>query len=215
MKRKFKIFSLVLSAMFAVSAVAVPQAFAVGELFNSTVEPTTLTGTSVAGEDFETVAGLLECKKISFQTNGMKKTASEIKVVPTYSGCELKSKMETAQVLMTSCYYVFTSSIPAGKNHAPMHIECTSPGDAIDLQFEEGGKWRECIDIPAQTPTNGTTYKANGKHLDIAETMAGMKYTLTGTCGSGTFEGGTYAGKITLKGVEEKNPKNEATLTWK
>lgn len=214
MDRKLRLLALVFSALMTMSGVAASTAFAEGELFNSTVEPTTLTGSSIGSQDFEISIGLFECKQVSFKSTMAKKTASEVKVVPTYTECERIVGMEKApaRVTMTSCYYVFTSSIPAGKKQAPIHIECATAGDGIDLEYETLGKWRPCVDIPAQTPTGGTTYAANGNHLDVTAAVTGTAYSLTGLCGGGVGTGAAYSGKITVKGTDNNN--NEATLTW-
>jgi len=213
MNRMLKTLGLALVAMLATSALAAQTASATGELFNSTVEPTTIDASSVGTQDFETVFGLFECKQVSLNATLAKKAVSEFKAVPTYSECTGPGGKGPTRVTQTSCFYVFTSSIPSGKTHAPFHLECTTAGDGIDIEIEILGKWRPCIFIPAQTPGTGVTYANNGKHIDATLTLTNIQYTETGTCGSETRTTGTYQGKITLKGTDAN--KNEATLSWK
>jgi hypothetical protein len=213
MNYKLKTLGLALVAVLAMSAMAAPMASAEGELFHSTVEPTTLDVSAIGGQDFEVITGIFECKQVVFDATLAKKTVSEFKAIPTYTECKIGGK-EPARVTQTSCYYVFTSSIPAGKTVAPTHIECSTAGDSIDLEIETAGKWRPCIDIPAQKPGGGATYAKNGNHLDITSKVTGIKYTLTGLCGGGeTKEGGAFQGNVTVKGTDAN--KNEATLEWK
>ena len=206
MSIKLKALGLALVAACAMSAIAASSASAAGEKFTSNREHTILSTSSINKQVFTTTAGTIECTEASVDEATMATGAeSAITAKPTYNGCTgvIGGSAVTTRITMTSCDYKFTSEVPAGKEHAEVHIECTTAGDEIDIEGKFLGVFVQCIKVPAQTPTGGgVTYENSGTdHIKIKATLTGIKYTEIGGCGSNTnVNDGTYSGEITVSG---------------
>ena len=219
MSIKLKALGLALVAACAISAIAASSASATGEKFTSNKEHTILSAAQVAGgkQIFETTVGPLTCTEVSVDEATMATgVESVITAKPTYGGCtgEIGGVTVTTRVTMTSCDYKFTSEVPAGKEHAEVHIECTTAGDEIDVEGKFLGVFLQCVKVPAQTPTGGGVVYTNSgtDHIKIKATVTGIKYTEMGSCGSGTANDGKYEGEVTVSGKDTEG--NTATLSY-
>jgi hypothetical protein len=86
------------------------------------------------------------------------------------------------------------------------NIDCPT-GKAMEFSYS-GCVWK----VPAQT-LKSVSYANNGKHIDFAWNLSGIKYTYSGSaCGTGTAFNGSYVGTSTVVGKnwEEK----EVTYWW-
>ena len=218
MSIKLKALSLGLVAAFAISAIAASSALAVEvpAKFTSTKEHTILSATAINNQVFTTTAGTTECTAVAVDEATMATgVESAITATPTYTGCIgfLPSSV-TIRVTMTSCDYKFTSEVPAGREHAELHIECTTAGDEIDWEAKFLGVFVQCLKVPPQTPTGGgVTYANSGiDHIKIKATVTGIKYTEVGACGPGTANDGAYFGEVTVSGKDTEG--NTATLSY-
>ena len=216
MNRKLKTLTLSFVAACGIGAVLAPAALGMNELFRAAAEPWTVDGSAINNQAFETTAGVFECTAVSLSGAEIKtKTASEVRVVPSYTGCKIAGLGSTARVTMTTCGYVLTSSIPTGKTQATLHIDCTNPSDEIDIEFQDAeGFWRSCIMIPPGTPGGGgTSYANNGNHVDVTLLLTNVTYTEAGFCGGAKPATGVIKGQITMKAKDHKG--NATKLEWK
>ena len=213
---KLKALSLALVAACAMSAIVASSASASGEKFTSDRTHTILSASAITNQVFTTTAGTIECTAMSVDEATMATgVESAITAKPTYSGCIGISVPVTFRVTPTSCDYRFTSEIPAGREHAEVHIECTTAGDEIDWEAKFLGVFLPCITVPAQTPTGGgVTYANSGTdHIKVKATVTGIKYTEDMPCGNNTnVNDGTYSGEVTVSGKEPGG--NRATLSY-
>ena len=202
MTRNLKALGLALVAMFAMSAVASSAASA-EVLFHSEASETTLTGTALNNQVFSVGEGESEqavvCEKIDVDATVSGTTNTSINVAPKYTECEAESL--TAHVYFNSCYYEFTS-------HGSVHVRCGTTGDKIEVRVTFLGE-RQCLDIPAQTPGVSTVDYTNGgegttRDITLNSTAAGISYTKTGLCGSGSGTDGRYSGEVTITGEDQE-----------
>jgi hypothetical protein len=217
MARNRKALGLALCATMALGAVVASAASGqtTEKLFHSEIEKTTLTATAITPWRFVTGPGEeFTCNKIEITSTITPKTTNDIKAVPHYSECSMKTGGLTipAHIDTNSCYYTFTITDETETHHkysGPTHIECTTPSDSITVTTTFLGGTQQCMHIPAQTPTTPTVdYTNEGKEktrdIRVISTVKGFTYTKTSICGEGTFNNAELIGEVTIKGEEDK-----------
>ena len=223
MHRKSKALVPILFAAFALSAMTASGASAAGERFHISVEHAILdfaqdgTEGTASWHTFTTTVGELRCTGVEASVTPTAKTFSEITAAPTYTKCnkiESGSEGLTLHVKMTSCDYLYTDE--RSGTHAPVHIQCSTPGDHIHINVTFLGSEILCMTIPPQTPTsNGVVYHTVGvspnRTLTIEPTVEGIEYTEKSVCGSAVANDGKYTGNILVRGT---NTNKEAVDTW-
>jgi len=212
MNRKLKTLGLTLFAVVAVSATSASAAW--GATFHTDGSPTTLTAAGNNTQVLQTTIDELTCTTVGGSGTITGTTTSEVTFKPTYSGCKGVGKGLNLHIEMKSCAYLFTANLVG--SHAPFHIECGVPGDAIVMQATIGGVKVPCLDIPAQTTTGGGVTYDNGtiggvKDITFTTTVTGITYLETGVCGSGSANNGTFVGEVTFTG---ENSLGEDTDIW-
>ena len=218
MIRKAKVLGLALVAVLSMSAVAASGAQA-ETWFHSDVNPTVITGEETETNKFVTSGGNVKCtSKFDATSEGTKTetkpgevtyTTKTITIKPTYSNCTAFGFVG-ATIDMNSCDYLFhlTQNTPPT---ATVDVVC-NPGDDITITTSF------CtVHVPAQTNLAHVVFESTGattntKDIDATLTFEGIKYTETSGCFvPGERANGTYTGKVTLKGFEDKGPKGSYT----
>jgi hypothetical protein len=210
MKRNFKALALALFAVLVVGAVTASGASA---KFTSGSDDTTLTATAIGNQVFETVGtaneeSKVECEKVSVDGATIGTETNEITVEPTYENCSISLKglgTFIAQVDTNKCHYLFTT-----KTEEAIHITCETEGATqIEVTAFILGKFRKCLDIHAQTPTepwlkyvNGTNPETGKMDVKVVSEVNGITYEKTASCAFGTIEANDarYTGEVTVTG---------------
>jgi hypothetical protein len=213
MIRNLKVLGLALVAAFALSAVVASAASA---HFTSGADSTTLTATALNEQVFVTHGTPgenteVKCTQVSVTGGPFGTDETELTVHPTYGGtCTITVEGVgsglTAEVKSNGCNYIFTTTLTNN-----IHIECGA-NESIEVKAFILGKFRNCLDVHAQTPTTALvdyfnhTNPATGKmDVEIESTVDGITYEKTGSCAFGTTEGNDaeYNGNVTVTCDEE------------
>jgi len=224
MSNKVKALGLALFAALALSAMTASGASAAGELFHSSQEHTTLDitqdgteGSATGVQTFSTTAGQFTCTGVEASVTLTEKTGREITAVPSITKCnKIESGKEglTLHLKFTSCDTLITSE--RSGTHAPVHIQCTTPGDHVHVAATFLGSEILCMTIPSQTPTGGgVVYHnigTNPRTVTVEATISGIEYTEKGACGSSVGNDGTLAGNLLVQGTSTDG--NEIDVWW-
>jgi hypothetical protein len=221
MTRNLKVFGLALIAAMALCAVVASAASA--DEFKAEKAPVTLTGIQDPGtlDKFTTTAGTLECEKANYTATQAAVQATSITVTPVYSACSVGGAVP-AVIDMNGCDYKFTlDAAPA--TTGTVHVECpTTVGPPhvtheITITVGAPGTVKCTIHVHEQT-IGGILYKNVGagatREITVEISASGITYIETGGPGLGTGLGacassptqhnGTYNGKATITGEEDK-----------
>ncbi|HSS04682.1 MAG TPA: hypothetical protein VLK89_05795 [Solirubrobacterales bacterium] len=246
MTRKAKLLGLAALAILSVGATVTPAASAAEGLlkrpywFKSDGSmTTTLTGTQVGENEFETDTYVIKCKTITYSGTMAGETTTTLTVTPTFNTCSTIGG-NTATVETNGCSYTYHTDEQTGEETSPIihdwfnafdtttTIECpttTIDGkkvtDEIKIKISNGGVLKCTIDIPEQNAATGALFKeANmGALKDISVTNSFSKITYTETAGTppnACTEGkdttnGKYRGSTTFTG---DNLAGEPTSIW-
>jgi hypothetical protein len=202
MNRDLKNLGLVLVTVFAMSAVVAPAASATAftspEASGGTTR-TVLTGSQEGSDVYTTDGGTVACTTINYVGEALGTSATELEVVPTYSGCTAFGFVNVP-IDVNGCKFKFTSvgethiECPSGKA-----IEWTTPGCTITYgtQTPTGPNTIEYTDIGS-----GTT-----RELTIDGTLRGIHYIEDNkgafpACSNPgvTKSNGTYSGHVKITG---------------
>jgi hypothetical protein len=210
MKRNLKTLGLALAAVFAFSAVAASAASA-HYVFTPGANPAVITGSQIGGkaENFFEITSRgtkVACTGASYigTTEGSEPT--EVKVHPTYTGCEafgIAATVDTA-----GCDYLLTGETDL-EEHGKVHVICNA-GAMIKITIPS----ISCtLKVHEQTPTEGgiTYHNIAGPPADIeaTATVKGVTYEREGNgvlCAAGAPSEGNdsdLTGKITIKSFED------------
>ena len=216
MTRNLKALGLALVAVFAMSAVAASAASAEVQ-FHSEAEAT-ITAHSYTTPVFSTPThGTVECEVFNADATIGAEATNDLSATAEYlTPCTVEqggTPLE-AHVHMNECYYTFTTAPgeeiePGHKYKGSVHIKCPAEKQ-IEVKVTFLGE-RNCLDIGEQTPTTPyvdytNTGEGSTRDINLISTVEGIEYTLTGPCGSGTFNDASYSQEVTLTGEdEEKN----------
>lgn len=235
MRRNLKVLGLALVAAFALSAIASGSASAEIATFTSGSPWTTLTATALNTQTFTAGTRAVKCESVVADNASMGEDQSTITVEPTYgktvkseefteaetneTECEIETPTAKfkAMVHTNGCHYKFTAG---GTVDGSVHIECPV-GKEIEVTIDILGKFRPCLDIPAQTPTTPTVTYTNETYLDeeknvwdvkVTSHVEGVKYTETGVCGTEVKNNANYTGEVTVKGFNTAG--TPVDVTW-
>lgn len=203
MNRKLKALALALGVVFAMSAVGVSAASAASYHSGSASGTTFLTGTQIGTNSFDLANGTsVKCTTIVYDASYAGTTASELTIVPTYSGCTAAGQAATAEI---NCHYKATTPTLTdlfGKAHQVTHTQCTGP--SVN-KFKVPTAGCEII-IAEQTPTNPlvdltsvNSGTPNQDDITLKSTVEGVHYTTVGGGICGAAGQGKLTGEITLK----------------
>ena len=210
MTRNLKFLGMALVAALAMSAVAASLASA--DEFKSENENTTLTGAQEKhleggiekNDRFGTDGGVFECTTATYSGTQAVKSATSVKLTPSYSGCSFAGL--SATIDMNSCFYRFT--LGAGTT-GEADIECTIAGDEITVTVGPVATLRCITHVPPQK-IGGITYSniGSGTTREITATIntSTLHYSQTAGTGSGacaTADGttnGSYVGAAKVTG---------------
>jgi len=227
MNRMLKALGLAMFAVLALGAMTASGASAAGERFHSATEHTILDvtqdgteGSATGQQIFKTTAGELPCTGVEASVTLTAKTTSEITTTPTFTKCnKIEGGKEglTLHMKMTSCDYLFTAE--KSGTHAPVHIQCSTPGDHIHINATFLGSEILCMTFPPQTPTGGGVVYHNVRSVEngprtitIETTVTGIEYTEKGACGSAVANDGTWTGNFLVQGTNTN--KEEVDCWW-
>jgi hypothetical protein len=207
---RLKVLGLAVIAVLAVAAAVASGASAVQ--FHSESEKTFFRGEQVSAFAFDTTAGSVKCKKVTYTGESLTKTSESLTLAPVYEEC---TAFGLASVVhMNGCTYKYTTFIahlecPAGQS---MTITIGSPvvctlhrytgSRTFYLSLNEGvGSTR---DIKATSEAGeGTSYEVTYKN-------GGTE----GICGkAGSYTNGKATGSFTLKGYKNAGL-TEQTGIW-
>jgi hypothetical protein len=208
MAHRLKVLALATFVALALSAAASVATSAGAEL-HSEAKDTTLTGNAVSMQRIQWGFNEIACKELSFETTMAKQSTSELTFTPSY-GCTVQYEENSfvGHVDFKSCAYVFSvTELTKEGGHGPASIECEKPTDEIRLSYTVSGFNLTCLTFPAQA-AGSVDYinqgSGSGRDIKILLTLAGLKYTASGKCGSGAGEGATIQGEITMAGEDAK-----------
>jgi hypothetical protein len=194
MNRKLKALGLALAAVMAMAAFASSASAAE---FHSEVAHTQITGSQIGTDVFTVNAGTVKCTEATYsgtQTTGV--TATEVSVVPAYSGCTAFGFVSTP-IDVNGCKYQFTPNA-----NPYLHIICS--GSPITVTA-----FNCYVKVASQTVNSGVTYTNTGagtaRDVDVKVSLSGLTYSQESKsfpgCSNGTFTNGTYTGEATVKGA--------------
>jgi hypothetical protein len=205
MIRALKTMGIALTAVFAVSGVAVSSASA-NPFFHSEFAGIFLTGgqTGAVANVLTTDLGEMKCKVVRFSGSQGAMTTTTMTLKPKYEEC--KVGMTNATVTLNGCAYTFHLEEQAEPIEARMGIECPFAGGKIEIHVGE------CtITVPEQEPRKTVTFTNEGEGTTrsvVADlNVSGIHYIEHGAgCASQTqtTENGTYTGVITVKGEDSE-----------
>jgi hypothetical protein len=189
----FKHLFLVASAILSLASVG---ASAQAAQFHSEGENAALKGAQVSTgvHVFKTTAGEVTCSSGSFTGTQPAKTASSIRLTPTYSGCHriIFGVTVSATVNFTGCEYVLYSA-------GSMDLYC-SVGHEVEMNASGCSS-----KTPGQSGRKSVSYTNNGTHIDITFNVTGFSYSHEGfACSDGLGTNGTLTGRITMEGSKGK-----------
>jgi hypothetical protein len=197
--RNLKVFGAVVVAMLALSAVVASAAFA---SYNSESESTSLTGKSTSSQVFKTKFGTIECSAGEFTGSQTGKTASSVRVHPSYTGC--KALGFNATVTTTGCDYIFgsTSEVAGTGFGAAAEVTCET-GKKIHI-VAAGGLCS--VDVGAQANVGNVDFMNESGAVGVASTANAIAYEGVGGFCSGAGTGGSYEGSVKVTGTSEGSP---------
>jgi hypothetical protein len=202
MIRSPKAFGVVLFAVVALGVVPVSAAAAE---FTSGSDNTTLKAQALTTLQFASGEELWACNELSLDGASLGTVQEEVTAEPTFGSCITTAPgvgTAEAKIDTNGCHFLLTAS-------KAIHITCPE-GKQIEVTEKLLGKFRNCLDIHAQTPTASSvdyinrTNEATGKmDIEVESTVEGITYEKTGSCAFGATEENdwTFIGKLTLTGV--------------
>lgn len=180
MNRKFKMLSMALVVVLALTAVSVSAASAAK--YTASSYPATGTGTSALGNDtLRTEAGVLECA--SHFEGSLTAASDQLTIKATYTGCRAFGFIN-ATVSMGTCDYLFTTptAVVSNKSSASADVKCTkteSEPKAVDpIKIVVS----TCeLEIGEQNPGGSVaiTNETAAGDVKIQASMTGINYTVT------------------------------------
>lgn len=199
MRRNFKALGLALVAVFAMSALAASAAQATQQ-YHSSGEPTSLSGSQTTKNVFHVPgAGTVECSTATFAGTQPTKTASDVTITPTYSGC-IAFGFSTTHITTNGCQYTFTTPT---NFKAVSDVVC--PGsNKIKITPTFFGSSVCTVEVGSQTPSGVVDFenKETESHVLVTATVTGINHTAG--CGASAASDGEYTGSVTEKGGANK-----------
>jgi hypothetical protein len=199
---------------------------AAGAEFHSDGSPTGISGISTAETSFVFDGGTVTCKEASYTGEQVATTASELKLVPSTSGCA-GFGLSSAVIDWNGCYLVHRVTVDLGppvRLTARVEIACPSTPlkkDEVEITVITAGLTSCIVHIPSQTIESGGTY-TNGelggiKNFAVDYSSGSLQYTQTpgeglAKCASAAgTKNGAISGQALISG---RNEKKEATSVW-
>jgi hypothetical protein len=213
--RKLKFLGLLVIA-FAMMGVS----SAVAAEFHSEGSSTTLTGTQLGVDEFNTNGGTVECQEATYKGSQTGTTATTVSVAPTYSQCSALSGFASATIDTNGCEYVFHAELATVE--ATVDIVCP-PEKEITVTASSFGTNKCTVHIPPQQDLDHVVFHNDGvtttREIIVTVTIEGIHYNETkgtgfGACAGGTASNGTYNGEATVTGEHTENGKTTHTGIW-
>ena len=169
--KRIRLIGLAVVAVFALSAVAAASASAF-EFFEAETYPVTIKGKNKPGSlhKFKVDSGESTCESASFESGAYSARTNEVKVKPTYTGCNfipIGKTGETTTVTTTGCEYGLNIT-------GTVKVECGSGHIIVKAATCE-------VTVGSQTiPGTAVTYKNVGtgtaREVEVTSTAKGIKY---------------------------------------
>jgi len=214
MIRNFKFFGVAVTALLAMSAMAVSSASA--DTFQSEENKVvTLTGSQEGTDVFTVQAGEVKCSSVKYTGTQATSPETTIKAKPTYSGCTFAGLAATVNTGV--CEYVFHINDAAGDTTGTADIVCTS--GEITVTAPSVGTAKCIVHVPPQNGLKTVTYKnvagvGPTREITVEANLSEITYSQTkGTAETGNCatedskKTGTYVGKALVTGEEDKAEK--------
>ena len=182
MKHRVRTASLILGAVFAISAIGASSAFA-ATTFHSAVHPQSVSGSQTSTHVFTTSAGPVTCKIATFSGTTSAKTSATQTLTPNYETCIPFGFGFGVPIHENGCAFIFnangTSEIecPTGKK-----IEITAPFCTTSIG-------------PQHIPS-GVSYSNGAGDIVASTNISGIDYDECGVFRTN----GAYTGKTTITG---------------
>ncbi len=204
MKRNLKALGLSLVAVFAMSAM-VAQAASADPLFKSDEAHTIIKGSQEGTHEFVAGEGKVTCTTANFAGTSEEKAQNSLTIIPEYKGCTAFGFATTdVKFAENGCEYVFTSTTGEGED---VHLLCSGEKN-VELTPTVFGFSVCTVDVLPGTFESVTYDNVENGDVTVTAEAAGISYEeVSGDCGIGSGENGTYTGNATMAGTDtDENP---------